>query len=157
MQRQGKASTQKRENSSLNDRYSVLMENAVMGDNGEALDHGLRDEHSIEGVTMVKREVFNSVSMVRSDWKVLIFCHPEGFGNILRQFIEIFGNFYFSLESARPSRFCASLIPHQFGDRLACFADDHFLSGENFFYQRRQMRLGVGDIGYMHMDTFHGL
>jgi hypothetical protein len=46
------------------------MENAVMGDNGEALDHGLRDEHSIEGVTMVRREVFNSVSMVRSDWKV---------------------------------------------------------------------------------------
>jgi len=46
------------------------MKNAVMGDNGEALYLCLCDEHSVKGVTMVRRETSNSVSMVRSDGKL---------------------------------------------------------------------------------------
>jgi hypothetical protein len=64
-------SDEKGENSGLNDRYSVLMKNTVMGDNGEALYLCLCDEHSVKGVTVVRREVSNSVSMVGRDGKLL--------------------------------------------------------------------------------------
>lgn len=55
--------------SSVNDRYSILVENAVMGNNGEALNRCLCDEHSVKGVAMVRGQISNSVSMVHSDWK----------------------------------------------------------------------------------------
>jgi hypothetical protein len=48
---------EKEENSGLGDRYPVMMKDAVMGDNGEALNLFLWDEHSVKGVTKV-----NSIS-----------------------------------------------------------------------------------------------
>lgn len=40
--------------SSLNDRYSILMKNAVMGNKGEAFHFRLCNKHSVKGVAMVE-------------------------------------------------------------------------------------------------------
>jgi hypothetical protein len=40
--------------SSLNDRYSILMKNAVMGNKGEAFYLRLCNKHSVKGVTMMR-------------------------------------------------------------------------------------------------------